>query len=117
VDGRINGPQGAQGGLEGTTARNHHRLVSGRLVELGGLVNLRLEPGETVVALSCAGGGYGPPSDRDPAQGQHDGHEGYVSRGRAETIYRVVFDRQQEIDVSATAQLRGRPPVGDAITY
>jgi N-methylhydantoinase B/oxoprolinase/acetone carboxylase alpha subunit len=106
VDGRINGPLGARGGLPGATARNYHRLTSSELVELGALVHLRLGPGESVVGISCGGGGYGPPIERDPARVRHDVEEGYVTRERAERLYGVVLDAGGAVDSEATCRRR-----------
>jgi N-methylhydantoinase B len=106
VDGRINGPLGARGGLAGPTARNYRRLRSGELVELGALVHLPLGPGETVVGISCGGGGYGPPIERDPARVRHDVEEGYVTRERAERLYGVVADADGTVDAEATCRRR-----------
>ena len=66
VDGRINGPVGVQGGLAGARARNYRLRATGEQLELGGLVSIRLERGETIVGVCCGGGGYGRPIDRDP---------------------------------------------------
>jgi N-methylhydantoinase B len=113
VDGRINGPLGVQGGLAGAPARNYRRLPTGERVELGGLVAIRLERGETVVGVCCGGGGYGNPVGRDPARVARDVAEGYVTRDRAELIYGVVVDAVGAVDIAATerrrAVLRRRP--------
>ena len=106
VDGRVNGPIGVQGGLAGAPARNYRRLVTGQRTELGGLVAIRLERGETIVGVCCGGGGYGHPVDRDPAGVARDVAEGYVTRARAETIYGVVLDATGAIDVAATERRR-----------
>jgi N-methylhydantoinase B len=115
VDGRINGPQGVRGGLAGAAARNQRRHASGELVELGALVSVRLEPGQSIVGVSCGGGGYGSPLDRDPARVEHDVREGYLTRDRAEAAYGVVLDAEGMVDRGATerrrAELRARRPV------
>jgi N-methylhydantoinase B len=106
VDGRINGPMGVQGGLAGASARNYRRLASGELVELEGLVAIRLTRDETIVGVCCGGGGYGPPFERDPAHVVRDVAEGYVTRSRAEAIYGVVLDSAGTLDAAATERRR-----------
>src|SRR5262249_31383354 len=105
-DGRINGPIGVQGGLSGAPARNYRRLATGEHVELGGLVAIRLERDETIVGVCCGGGGYGRPVERQPARVARDLTEGYVTRGRAESVYGVVLDAAGEVDAAATAKRR-----------
>jgi N-methylhydantoinase B len=106
VDGRINGPLGVRGGLAGAPARNYHRLASGQHVELGGLVAIRIEPGERIVGVCCGGGGYGSPLDREPARVAADVAEGYITRSRAEHVYGVVLGADGTVDVAATEQRR-----------
>jgi N-methylhydantoinase B len=106
VDGRINGPLGVRGGLTGAPARNHHRAGSGEPVELGGLVALRIERGESIIGVCCGGGGYGSPLDRDPARVAKDVAEGYVTRSRAEDVYGVVLDASGAVNLEATERRR-----------
>jgi N-methylhydantoinase B len=44
-------------------------------------------PGETIVSVSCGGGGYGPPQQREPARVAHDVAERWISAERARTVY------------------------------
>jgi N-methylhydantoinase B len=44
-------------------------------------------PGETIVSVSCGGGGYGPPQQREPARVAHDVAERWISADRARTVY------------------------------
>ena len=106
VDGRINGPVGVQGGLAGARARNYRLRATGEQLELGGLVSIRLERGETIVGVCCGGGGYGRPIDRDPPLVARDVAEGYVTRERAESVYGVVIDASGAIDAGATERRR-----------
>ena len=99
-DGEINPALGARGGLKGGASRHYTRDASGALTERARCGEVVLEPGETIVSISCAGGGYGPPSERDPARVKRDVDEAYVSRAAAEAIYAVV------LDAIATAALR-----------
>jgi N-methylhydantoinase B len=106
VDGRINGPLGVRVGLGGAPARNYRRLASGEQVELGGLVAVRIERGETIAGVCCGGGGYGPPLDREPARVARDVAEGYITRARAETVCGVVLDAAGAVDAAATERRR-----------
>jgi N-methylhydantoinase B len=55
-----------------------------------------LLPAATEVTLSLpGGGGYGPPSDRDPARVLEDVRNGYVSVDRARTDYGVAVDLER----------------------
>jgi N-methylhydantoinase B len=70
---------------------------------------LLLEDGETVVSVTCGAGGYGPPAEREPARVQADLAEGWITRDRAENVYRVVFDENGEVDLAATRVKRDGP--------
>jgi N-methylhydantoinase B len=108
VDGRINPPRGARGGSDGAPTRNYLRRPSSELRELGGLVQLQLAPDESITGISCGGGGYGAPTDRDPARVKHDVDEGYVTRQHAEAVYGVVFGEDDNVDIVATSRQRER---------
>lgn len=70
----------------------------------------RLAPGDRVRFVLSGGGGYGDPREREPERVLADVEQGYVSVEQAEADYAVVInaDRMQ-VDVEATASLRGRP--------
>ena len=107
-DGEINPPLGARGGLPGAASRHYTRDASGALTERARCGEVVLAPGETVIGISCAGGGYGLPAERDPARVKHDVDEGYLTRTRAEEVYRVVLDDSGEVDTGATVALRAK---------
>ena len=107
-DGTVNGPRGARGGLAGAAARQYRRLRSGKLVDAPACGMVDLAPGETVVAMSCGGGGYGAPHRREPEQVKRDVQEGWITKARAREVYRVVLDDVGEVDAAATAALRGQ---------
>jgi N-methylhydantoinase B len=44
-------------------------------------------PDERMVARTAGGGGYGPPTERDPEAVARDVAEGWVSRERAAEVY------------------------------
>ena len=61
--------------------------------------------------MTNGGGGYGPPSERDPERVRRDVEAGYVSAGRAAEVYRVAVLRRGRRDAArwtptATARLR-----------
>jgi N-methylhydantoinase B len=61
--------------------------------------------------LSGGGGGFGDPAERDPELVADDVREGYVSRERAETAYKVIVGTDGRLDAEATARLRGTASV------
>ena len=65
-----------------------------------------MKPGEAMVSISCGGGGYGPPEERAPWRVEEDVREGWVSRRRAEDVYRVVLTDDLRVDEAATRRLR-----------
>jgi N-methylhydantoinase B len=80
------GPWGFDGGLEG--ARAEYVLVrEGVETVLGAKTTLEVEPGDVISIRTCGGGGYGSPSDRDPALVETDVREGKVSAERAREAY------------------------------
>lgn len=107
-DGSINPSLGARGGLSGARAEQFKRDSSGQLHELDNCGPVVLAPGEIVIAKTSAGGGYGPPIERDPELVREDVAEGWITRGRANEIYGVVLDAANEVEIEATQALRER---------
>ena len=65
-------------------------------------------PEANLVGVGPGGGGYGPASDRDPEAVLQDVIQEKVTSERARDAYQVVVDPQKrQIDVEATARLRG----------
>lgn len=70
-----------------------------------------------MVAQSCGGGGWGPPTERDPQRVLRDVRDGIVSAEAAARLYGVVVSGDgRSIDDAATIRLReamrkGSPPV------
>jgi N-methylhydantoinase B len=91
-DGTINPALGARGGMPGAPARQYKRTVAGELVTLDPCGHVFLEAGETIVSMSCGGGGYGDPTKRDPYRVHHDVSEGWISAERARRVYGVVAE-------------------------
>jgi N-methylhydantoinase B len=106
-DGNINPALGARGGGAGAPARQFKRDASGKVVEVPRVGLVTLGPGERICSMTCGGGGYGPPTERDPARVLHDVLEGSISRERAEQVYGVVL-AGDEVDYAATTALRTR---------
>lgn len=92
VDGHINAPLGARGGLAAHGSEQHRRKASGELVPLPQSAQVRIDEGESIVCITCGGGGYGDPTERDPALVRHDVAEGIVTAARAASIYGVDID-------------------------
>lgn len=86
-DGTINGPTGVRGGGAGGQSRQYLRKADGTLVETDQVTVQRVSDGEAIVSITCGGGGYGDPRERDPAKVRHDVEEGWISRERAAEIY------------------------------
>jgi N-methylhydantoinase B len=107
-DGHVNRAEGARGGYAGSLSRQYRRDLDGTLHDLPGLAEVVLRDGETVLSYTTAGGGYGPPTDRDPELVRRDVREGLVSRERARDIYGVVLDETAELDHDATRTLRAK---------
>jgi N-methylhydantoinase B len=103
---------GARGGGAGTRQQMWRRRADGTLEELDTFHRIVLAEGETLVGISCSGGGYGSPLEREPARVGKDVLERIVSVGRARDVYGVVCDDGGVIDEPATADLRAALAVG-----
>jgi N-methylhydantoinase B len=106
ADGTHHPPKGVRGGLAGSGARQELRQPDGSLAPLSNVERLVLNDGETLVARSCAGGGYGPSWEREPEAVRKHVEEGWVSLERARTVYGVVFDSSGAVDLEATRAAR-----------
>jgi hypothetical protein len=82
------------------------RTADGEVVRLEAWGHVILEPGETIVSISSAGGGYGPPHERDAERVRHDVAEGWVSGERARSVYGVVLAQDGSVDLAATSARR-----------
>ena len=105
-DGNINPARGVRGGLTGAPSSQFVRRADGTLAPMPGCAEVVVQSDEAMVSISCGGGGYGPPDERDPAMVLRDVREGWVSRARAEKVYRVAVTDELEIDAVATEKLR-----------
>lgn len=105
ADGMLNVAQGARGGLPGGPVQAFRREPDGTLHPQPACAGVELAPGQTIVSVS-SGGGYGPPSQRDPERVAHDVREGWVSRERAREVYGVEVDERGEVMAQATLERR-----------
>ena len=126
ADGRINPALGARGGHPGGTLWAYKRTRAGELEELDTSGHVFLEPGETIVSVSPAGGGYGAPIERNPERVSHDVVEGWISRERAAEVYGVITDAGGNVDREATVARRAElakrpveetPPLGERVPF
>lgn len=86
-DGTVNAPKGVRGGGAGGCSRQYKRSSDGNLESVDQVSVLNLKDGETVVAITCGGGGYGKPGERDRTLVQHDLNEGWITPERAKSVY------------------------------
>lgn len=87
-DGHRDGPPGAKGGTPGRPATLLKNAGTDHAKELSPMVaNLALGPGETVRLETPGGGGFGDPSQRDPAALARDLRDGRISPARAVDLY------------------------------
>jgi N-methylhydantoinase B len=106
-DGTYTATRGVRGGLGGATARQLKRSSDGELSdELGCYAQVTLQSSETIVSMTCGGGGYGPPTERDPRRVEKDVREGWITADRAKAVYGVVMNETQAVDWEATDRLR-----------
>lgn len=112
-DGNVNSALGARGGLPGGAARQYKRELSGELRELDPVGRVLLKPGESIVSISCGGGGYGSPRERDIERVRHDVVEGWITPERARKVYAVAVDRAGNVDEPATDDLRAASQAPD----
>jgi len=105
-DGSDNPPQGVRGGLAGAGARHWVKRNDGKTEAADGWAVLTLQPGETVTGVSCGGGGYGSPLDRDPRDVEGDVAARIISRERAMEVYGIVLDSNGALDEMGTHSQR-----------
>ncbi|MER7542548.1 hydantoinase B/oxoprolinase family protein [Actinomadura sp.] len=105
-DGAVYPARGVRGGLAGGLTRHLRRDGSGRLTDLPSQGLVELADGERIVSITAGGGGYGPPTDREPERVRDDVREGWITAERARDVYGVVLRADLSIDEAATARLR-----------
>jgi N-methylhydantoinase B len=65
-----------------------------------------LRDGQSILSVSCGGGGYGRPEERDPERVAKDVAEQWIDAQRALDVYRVAVRSDGAVDAQATAALR-----------
>jgi len=108
-DGTSNPARGVRGGGHGGPAFQGVRDADGTVRPTPNSAVVTLKTGQTIVSHCCGGGGYGAPHARDPHAVARDVAEGWVSRKRAEEVYRVVLTEAGAVDTAATERLRATP--------
>jgi N-methylhydantoinase B len=91
IEGRKVPPRGQRGGLPGTTTRFAIAQPAGEFRDCGKGTGIKLAKGTKIVSEAGGGGGYGPPSERDPAAVRNDLREGYITEAHARTHYPQAF--------------------------
>ena len=106
-DGTINPARGARGGANGGPANQYKLMPDGSRRQLDPCAQVTLRDGEKLLSISAGGGGYGPPSKRDPETVARDVAEGWITAERARNVYVTAVSSDGTHDAKATAALRG----------
>jgi len=100
------GLRGGAGGAPAQILRDGKVLSRAEKVEHASAM-LLTNAAATVGFETAAGGGYGPPKEREPASVQADARDGLISLAQAASVYGVILDKDSlEIDFEATAARR-----------
>lgn len=110
-DGTVNAAKGVRAGGDGGRADQWVIRSGGERTEAPAFGSVHLEPGDRLVSISCGGGGYGHPFDREPVRVLEDVRRGFVSARRAQEVYGVML-AGDEIDDEATRVLRDSARAG-----
>jgi N-methylhydantoinase B len=86
-----NAPWGLAGGLPGRPNAGELRLPDGSVQAIAKATGLPIPKGSTFTIRGGGGGGYGPPSERDPERVLEDVREGYVTEAEARRHYPHAF--------------------------
>jgi N-methylhydantoinase B len=105
-DGVVNAAKGVRGGGDGGGANQFRLLPNDGREQLDACAQVLLKDGERLLSISCGGGGYGNPADRDAAVVARDVAEGWITPKRAADIYRVAIAADGTLDAAGTAALR-----------
>lgn len=99
-------PWGLFGGLHGDPGYCEYENGKCERETIHKVANLSMEAGDRLHVHTGAGGGYGPPAERDPEKVRVDVLRGYVSKQQAEAIYGVEIGQDGKVDAGATARRR-----------
>lgn len=128
-DGVTNPPFGVFGGKPGDGGALYRINRDDTRTFFSGIAYFRVREGESWMAVSSGGGGYGNPLDRDPERVREDVRDGFVTLQSALADYGVALDPETlEIHLRATEELRQElravqrievivPTAPDAATY
>lgn len=108
-DGHANPPAGVRGGGAGGGSDQYLVDDEGLSRPLPACAQVRIDIGERIVAVSCGGGGYGPPTARAPDRVAAEVASGLLSRERARHIYGVVLTPDGAVAIAETARQRSIP--------
>lgn len=108
LEGLLNPPRGVRGGGSGTPSGAWVQGVDAEALEdAPPIASLDLVPGQRIVSISCGGGGFGNPLDRDPERVLDDLLEHRITAEAALETYGVVIV-DGVVDPSATVERRAR---------
>ena len=85
-------PWGLEGGGEAQANRCSLVLADGMRTDFGKATRLPVPKGSTLHLHTGGGGGYGPPSERDPEAVRADLREGYITEDHAQRHYPHALD-------------------------
>jgi N-methylhydantoinase B len=110
-DGEANPAKGVLSGFNGAPALNFHRTADGKIEKLPGFHQVVCRPGEAVISVTGAGGGYGNPLDRPADKVAATVNRGWLSPERAEEAYGVALRLAENgvdyaVDEVRTGELR-----------
>ena len=112
-DGMLNPPFGVYGGRPGDGGALYRENSDGSRTFFTMISYFRVREGESWVALSSGGGGYGDPLTRRPELVRDDVRNGFVGVESAERDYGVVLQPGTfEVDAVATSTLREQLAAG-----
>ena len=97
---------GVHGGHNGAPAHCYLREGSSDPVEIPGYHRIILREGQSIISVSCSGGGYGEPVKRDPKLVAKDVLEGWITPERAREVYAVAATAEGTLDEAQTRKLR-----------
>ncbi|MEO5841058.1 MAG: hydantoinase B/oxoprolinase family protein [Acidimicrobiales bacterium] len=100
--GAFGGQSGRGGGWVLNEGTDRERVLPPKITSVD------LKAGDVVTMLTSAGGGFGPPEEREPERVLADVIDGFVTVESARDIYCVTIDPDtMTVDAAATAELRG----------
>ena len=107
----IERPWGVATGLDGTV--NYMEIVAdGQRYRGARVPHTPLQEGSLVRIVTGGGGGYGPPTERDPDRVLNDVLDDLITPAQARTIYGVVIRGDLTLDADATQRERARRTKG-----